>query len=145
MTNADLLNAIHADENLRKLADSGQDGAIADAINSVAAPGAPITAALLAKAAPKTMAAIAASPNPLSEMDVIAERIRQSDSSGIGQWADTLLMLGKMSQSEHDAVELLVSAAKPPEPVSHAQVSAVLNLLRPTVGDAVRALPINWS
>ena len=142
----DILAAIKSHENLKTLADNGQDSAIADAINASLARPTPITVQSLSAAAPTTLEAIAAGQNPLAEIDVIASRVRASDWDGVGAWADTLHLLGKMSDAEHSAVEALVTAANVvSQPVTHDQVSAVLNAVRPVVEDAIRATPINWS
>lgn len=147
MTDADLLTLIKSSATFKGLADQGSDSQLADAINASFNPAVPITAAALMAAAQTTLTAIAGGQNPLTEMDVIASRIRDNDPAGIGQWATTLLMLGKMSQAEHDAVELLVAAAARPDSVTHEQVSRALNAIRPldsTHGHIV-ALPITWS
>lgn len=147
MTDADLLTLIKGSAAFKSLADQGLDNQPADAINASFPAPVPITVGLLTTAAPTTLAAIAAAQNPLAEMDVIAARVRAGDYAGVGQWATTLQMLGKMSQSEHDAVEALVSAAAVPDSVTHEQVSRVLNTIRPTdpTHGHIVALPINWS
>jgi hypothetical protein len=147
MTDSDLLTLIKGSAAFKSLADQGLDNELADAINASFPAAVPITVGSLTAAAPITLAAIAGGQNPLSEMDVIASRIRAGDAAGVGQWADTLLMLGKMSQTEHDAVERIVSAAAAPDSVSHDQVSRVLNAIRPTdpAHGHIVALPINWS
>lgn len=147
MTDADLLALIKGSTAFKALADQGLDNQLADAINASFPAAVPITVASLTAAAPNTLASIASGQNPLSEMDVIAGRIRANDPAGVGQWATTLLMLAKMNQAEHDAVEKLVSAAAVPDTVTHEQVSRVLNAIRPldpTHGHIV-ALPITWS
>lgn len=146
MTDDELLNAIKASTDLKSLADEGRDNEVADSISASLPAAVPITVASLAGAAPATLTAIAGGANPLSEMEVIASRVRAGDSAGIGQWAATLLMLQKMSKSEHDAVEALVIAAAEPDPVTHEQVSRVLNSIRPK-GDHGQtvATPITWS
>lgn len=146
MTDSELLTAIKASESLKALADVGRDNDIADAINVAQPAVVPVTTASLAQAAPQTLAAIASGSNPLSEMEVIASRVRANDAVGIGQWATTLLMLGKMSQAEHTAVEALVSKAATPDTIDHTQVSSVLNAIRPKGEHGqIVALPITWN
>lgn len=144
-----LLATIKASDDFRALADAGHDAQLADAINATLPKPVPITAPLLAQAAPTTMATIAGGANPLVEMDVIASRLRAEDWLGVGAWADMLLMLGKMSQVEHDAVQALVNAAMPVINITLDQVSAALNAIRPHApeadGGGPRALPIDWS
>lgn len=156
MTDADLLTLIKGSDAFKALADAGRDNELADAINASLQAAVPVTVTALAGAAPNTLATIAGGSNPMSEMEVIASRVRAEDAAGIGQWATTLLMLQKMSQAEHDAVEALVSAAAPPDTVSHQQVSSVLNAIRPRghLDDAgnftadpsgsPRSVPITW-
>lgn len=146
MTDSKLLTAIKASESLKALADVGRDNDIADAINVAQPAVVSVTTASLAQAAPQTLAAIASGSNPLSEMEVIASRVRANDAVGIGQWATTLLMLGKMSQAEHTAVEALVSKAATPDTIDHTQVSSVLNAIRPKGEHGqIVALPITWN
>lgn len=147
MTDTELLALIKGSAAFKALADQGLDNQLADAINASFPAPVPISVGSLTAAAPTTLAAIAAAQNPLAEMDVIASRVRAGDAAGVGQWATTLLMLGKMSQAEHDAVERLVSAAAVPDSVSQQQVSSVLNAIRPTdpTHGHIVALPISWS
>lgn len=157
MTDADLLTLIKGSATYKALADQGQDNAIADAIMASFPAAVPVTIASLTAAAPTALATIASGANPMSEMEVIASRVRSGDAQGVGLWANTLLMLKKMSQAEHDAVEALVTAAAQPDSVAHDQVSRVLNAIRPHghVDDAgqftadpngpPRAVPITWS
>jgi hypothetical protein len=147
MTDTELLTAIKASDSLKALADAGRDNDIADAINAAQPAAVPITVASLAAAAPTTLAGIGAGANYLSDLEVIASRIRAGDATGIGSWADTLLMLGKMSQTEHTAVEALVAKAATPDTIDHSQVSRVLNAIRPTGEHGqIVALPItNWT
>ncbi len=165
-----ILATIKASEDFRKLADAGHDAQLADELQATIPAVVPITAGMLAQAAPQTMQSIAGGQNPLSEMEVVAARTRAQDWLGIGAWADMLLMLGKMPQAEYDAVEELVKAAVPGETVSATQVTAELATIRPQTiervdadgnpvldddghaindivpsGGVVRALPIDWS
>lgn len=147
MTDADLLASIKASTAFKSLADQGLDNELADSINAAQPAAVPLTIAALQTAAPQTLAGIASGTNPLDEMEVIASRVRAGDAQGVGLWANTLLMLNKMSQAEHDAVEALVAKAATPDSVTHEQVSRVLNAIRPldpTHGHIV-ALPITWS
>lgn len=146
MTDADLLTLIKGNASYKSLADEGRDNDLAAAINASQPAAVPVTISALQTAAPNTLASIAAVTNPLSEMEVIAARVRNNDAAGIGQWASTLLMLTKMSQAEHDAVEAIVAKAAAPDSVSHDQVSRVLNAIRPK-GDhgQVVATPITWT
>jgi hypothetical protein len=143
-----ILATIKASAELRKLADAGQDAQVADSIAATLQQPQPITVAALTQAAPQTLATIASGTNPLAEIDVIASRVRAGDWLGVGAWADTLLMLGKMTAGEHTAVEVLVAAATVNESITHEQVSAALNAIRPHAaaadGGGARALPINW-
>ena len=146
MTDTELLAAIKASTSLKALADAGRDNELADAINATQPTAVPITTAALAQAAPTTLAAIGAGANYLSDLEVIASRIRAGDAVGIGSWADTLLMLGKMAKTEHDAVEALVLAAATPSTIDHSQVSRALNAIRPEGKHGqIVALPINWT
>lgn len=140
MTTQEILAAIKADSALRAHADVGSDNAIADALNATFPVPVPVSVQAVAAAAPQTMAAIASAPDPMSEMEVIASRIREADIGGMSRWADILSMLGKMPSGEHAAVQALVAAAVPVESVSINQVSQALRPHRPEG----RALPINW-
>ena len=147
MTDADLLTLIKGNASFKSLADQGLDNQLADAINAAQPAAVTLTIAALQTAAPQTLAGIASGTDPLAEMEVIASRVRSGDAQGVGLWANTLLMLTKMSQAEHDAVEALVSKAATPDSVTHEQVSRVLNAIRPldpTHGHIV-ALPITWT
>lgn len=144
MTDADLLTLIRGNESYKALADAGADAALADAIQATLPAAVPVTIAALQQAAPQTLAAIAAGVNPLSEMEVIAARVRAGDAAGIAAWAGTLRLLNKMPAEELTAVEALVAAAITSDSVGHEQVSRVLNGIRPVVDGAIRALPINW-
>jgi hypothetical protein len=145
MTDTELLILIRGNAAYKTLADAGSDNALAEAITAALPVSVPITVTSLAGAAPQTLASIAGGSNPLSEMEVIASRIRDGDAAGIGSWAATLALIGKMSATEHTAVEELVTAATVSSSVNHDQVSRVLAPLRPTVDGALRANPINWS
>lgn len=147
MTDAALLATIKGSAAFKTLADQGQDNALADAINAAQPVAVPLTITALQTAAPQTLAGIASGTNPLAEMEVIASRVRAGDAQGVGLWANTLLMISKMTQSEHDAVEALVSKAATPDSVTHEQVSRVLNAIRPTdpTHEHIVALPISWS
>lgn len=147
MTDADLLTLIKGNASFKSLADQGLDNQLADAINAAQPAAVTLTIAALQTAAPQTLAGIASGTDPLAEMEVIASRVRAGDAQGVGLWANTLFMLTKMPQAEHDAVEALVGKAATPDSVTHDQVSRVLNAIRPldpTHGHIV-ALPITWS
>lgn len=72
----------------------------------------PITFGALRTAAPITLGTLASAPDNLANLEVIASRVRAGDSFGVQQWADTLLLIGKMNQTEHDAVSALCSATQ---------------------------------
>lgn len=104
MTDSELLAAIKANATAKKEADAGNDAGVADTLNAALPAAVPIITALLMQAAPTTLTAIASGGNPLSEMEVIAARVRERDAAGIGSWAATLHLLGKMNDAEFAAV-----------------------------------------
>lgn len=126
----DILQIIKLNESFRDLADSGQDSALAAAIQETLPQRQPITIANLRSAAPQTLAAIANGQNPLAELEVVASRVRADDPLGVLGWAETLAMLGKMPDAEFVAVSALAAAAAPVETISHTQVSAALSAVR---------------
>ena len=67
----------------------------------------PVTTASLLNAAPTTLASIGQSSDFLSQLDVIGSRIREGDNAGVANWAAVMLSLGKMNQTEYDAVVAL--------------------------------------
>ena len=146
MTDAQLLSAIKANPAWKTLADAGSDSTLSDAMNAAQPVAVPITVAGLMGAAPTTLASLSTAADPISQLEVIAGRVRAGDSAGVGSWADILLLKGIMSQSEHTAVQSLVAAATGSTAlVGHSQVSAALNSIRPVVDGAPRATPIDWS
>ncbi len=150
MTDSALLAAIKASTTAKAQADAANDSGVADTINAGLPKPVPITTTALLQAAPQTLEAIAAGASPLSEMEVIASRVRDGDAAGIGNWAATLHLLTKMNDTEFAAVNSLVAAATAGDSVDHSQVSRVLQPFR-LVFDAdhpqgvARAVPIDWS
>lgn len=147
MTDENLLTLIRGNESYKALADTGADAELADAINAAIPAPEPVTIAALQQAAPQTLVAVAAGGDPLSELEVIASRVRDGDVPGIAAWAGTLTLLGKMPSDELTAVNALCAAAQTRDSVDHLQVSAVLNPIRPRRegDDSPLALPINWN
>lgn len=144
MTDQEIINAIKASPALQSLANAGYDDALAKAIDATLHKGTPITTGALSQASPHTLAAIASGTNPLSEMEVIASRVRAGDSQGVGSWASTLNMLGKMPDSELAVVNALI-AGTVGDAVEHTQVSATLAPLRHNDDGTIRVIAINWS
>lgn len=139
MTDSDLRAAIKASAPLRALIDAGADSDVADALNAAAMLPVPVTVASLTAAAPQTLAAIAAGANPLSEIEVIAARVRAGDAEGIARWADLLTALGKMPPAEHAAVLALAAGAAPVALITADQVSRAFAGLR-----GGKVAPLNW-
>ena len=141
-----LVDTIKASSALKALADAGHDNLLADELNAGQSQSVPITIQTLMLAAPQTLAAIGSGADPVVNLDAIASRIRSADWTGVGSWADVLLALGKMPTAEHAAVESLVTAANVVSmPVTHDQVSALLNPYRLDSEGVARATPIDWS
>lgn len=144
MTDSALLAAIKASATAMAQADAGSDALVAATINAAIPAAVPITTASLMSAAPTTLATIASGGNPLSEMEVIASRVRDGDAAGIGNWAATLHLLKKMNDAEFGQVEAIV-AATAADSVDHFQVSRVLEPFRRDADGAARAVPLDWS
>lgn len=144
MTDSALITAIKASAAAMSAADAGNDATVAATINATFPVPAPVTVPALANAAPNYLASIAATATYLQDMEVIASRVRDGDSAGIGTWASTLLLIGKMTQPEHDAVKSLVVKAASSDSVDSSQVSRVLQPARYAQHDG-QALPLNWS
>ena len=138
-----ILDKIKADTALKTLADQGLDNVISDVINAELPRSQPITIKALMMAAPVTLSALPSA----TDLDVVAARIRAADWVGVGAFADVLLAKGVMPETEHTAVEALVTAANVVSvPVTHEQVTEVLIAIRPRDEDGViRATPIDWS
>lgn len=140
MTTQEILAAIKADSALRAHADVGSDNAIADALNATLPVPVPMSVQAVIAAAPQTKLALEALPDPIAAMEFIGARIRESDLTGMSNWAGIFASMGKMPSDEYQAVQALIAAAVPVESVSINQVSQALIPHRPDG----RALPINW-
>lgn len=72
----------------------------------------PLTIAGVRSITPQTLGTLAAAPDYMIQLEVVAARIRVGDNAGLAAWGDTLLLLSKMPQAEHDSLTALCSATQ---------------------------------
>jgi len=141
----DLLQTIKASQELRKLADAGNDAGVALEINAALPQPVPITSTSLLSAAPVTLTAIKAHGDRQTIADV-GKCVAHGDIVGLNVWANTFHLMETMPDSEFAAVQALIAAAGVVQPVTPEQVSAILATVRPVDENGMaRALPIDWS